>query len=445
MRNKNCTLCPLGTNGIKPKNPCLMSSIPKEGCDILIVAESPTQLDDTNGRIFSGKGLGEIAAFFGDTGLRVHLSYAAKCAKPGKDSKITDKMVKLCAANYLKNEIEQLKPGHIIVLGASALYGVTGKKGITEKLGNRFYDENLGYYLYVTIHQAQAAFDDQQKQTLWGHLNLFKRWVMGQASDDTVIQFNPPVHEINTLKKLRNMRDQIADAGWVAAVDTETDGLNPYLNGQHIRMIQFCWDVDYGGCYVPLNIGDGCYWEKPDPDDPTRTIRIEAEPYWTADEWPEVGRILRDLMENVRCIWHNGKFDRLWLHLWGEREFGFPIRCPHILMDTMHVAHMLDENRPLGLKKLITQVLGYPTYDISDKLTRNLSLLFPYAAKDTVASLMLAQVFSKQLNGKTSTGCRAFILKSYVVWMRYLQRSRGVAGRSIDRKQSEFWKISPVK
>ena len=69
---------------------------------------------------------------------------------------------------------------------------------------------------------------------------------------------------------------------------------------------------------------------------------------------------------------------------------------------------LLDANRAIDwsasgvggiprVKKLITSELGYPTYDIPDKLTKNLSMLFPYSAKDTVASLLLAQKFSETL------------------------------------------------
>ena len=206
---------------------------------------------------------------------------------------------------------------------------------------------------------------------------------MGEVDEGSIAltQFNPPVHEINTLKKLRDMVARIEAADWIVAVDTETDGLNPYLPGKHIRTIQFCWDADYGGCYVPLNIGDGCYWQingtelnKRVEEVPRylryamRTIRAQhaperstprrlsgkcpAQAYWSDEEWPEVGLILRDLMSKAKCIWHNGKFDRLWLHLWGQREFGFPILCPNILMDSMHVAHMLNENRLVKLKKV---------------------------------------------------------------------------------------------
>jgi len=63
-------------------------------------------------------------------------------------------------------------------------------------------------------------------------------------------------------------------------------------------------------------------------------------------------------------------------------------------MDTLHVAFSLDENRSLKLKQLITSELGYPTYDIPDKLTKDLDVLIPYSTKDTVATLLLAKKYS---------------------------------------------------
>jgi len=61
------------------------------------------------------------------------------------------------------------------------------------------------------------------------------------------------------------------------------------------------------------------------------------------------------------------------------------------------VAHALNENRVLKLKSLITSELGFPTYDIDDKLTKDLDVLIPYATRDTVATLMLANKYAALL------------------------------------------------
>ncbi len=393
MRNSTCNLCSLGSQSPKPpKHVCLMPTLP-ESCDIMIVAENPTVKDDDFGRIFVGDGLKGIKDFFteGDINLSVYCSFAVKCRRPNKDTKITGLNHKTCGINYLRKEIEQLKPKHIIFLGAGALYAGTGTKGITEKRGTRYFDDKINAYVYCTLHQAQALYDEQNKKTLWEDLNLFKGWITGTSEYDEN-KFNPPIHIADTLKRLRRVQQLIKEANCPIACDTETTGLNPYDPNGQIRTIQFCWDVDFGGITIPLETGEGSYFE----DETGNKIPVDS--FWTEEEWIEVGEILRDILFNNYIDWHNGKFDRLWLHEWGIRKFGYPLLAPNIHMDTLHVAHLFDENRLLGLKKLITQELGFPTYDIPDKLTKNLSVLFEYAAKDAVASLMLAQKFGKDLH-----------------------------------------------
>ena len=146
-----------------------MSKTP-EKVDILIVAENPTQIDDTHGRIFGGKGLGEIAKFFEDTGLDIHCAYSVRCLKPGKQFKIQDSNVKTCSINYLREEIKECQPDHIIVLGGNALYGATGTKGITEKTGNRYYDEKLEAWI---ISHGSPSSSRLRRPTEAGALGQF--------------------------------------------------------------------------------------------------------------------------------------------------------------------------------------------------------------------------------------------------------------------------------
>lgn len=357
----------------------------KPGCDVMIVAEMPSLSDETYNVTFSGRGLIEIKKFFESAGLRVYTTYAVKCPKSDRSLKLLDKHIKPCAENYLAHEITNIKPKHIITLGTNAMYAVTRKKGMLDKRGNRTFDVRCNAYVYPTLHQAQALYNAEQKEMMYADLHLFRKWITtevqgGNASED----FNPPVRVVDTLAGLRKLRQMIKDAGGIVAVDTETTGLNAYVHDGHIRTIQFCWDPEFGGVFVPLIVGEGCYYDTPDN---------LAAPFWENEPLEDAVDIIRDILAESRCIWHNGKFDRIWLNNWGKRNFGSPILAPKTYMDTLHVAHMINENRPLKLKKLITEELAVPTYDIADKLTKDLGLLIPYATKDTVASLLLARKY----------------------------------------------------
>jgi len=397
MRNPTCALCTFGANNIRvPKNPCLMPAVEDiKPLPVAIIAEQPYQQDDIYGQIFVSKQLAEIRKFFKDKGIQAYCTYALKCPRPHKDIKPNEKAIKVCAhginletkkqerTGYLQAELALVKPKHIITLGANAFYGATGQKqGSVRPNGGRYLDEKTGVYLYPTIHPLQASYSIQAKETLWADLRRFADWI--QCGYEESVEFNPPVYVADTLKSLRALQKRIRAAGGLVAVDTETQGLNPYVYGKHVRSIQFCWDEDFGGVFVPLKLEEDCYY----------TDKSNRASFWTDEPLSEAVEIIREILWESRCIWHNGKFDRLWLYMWGLREFGEPIPAPNIYMDTLHVAHNLDENRVLKLKQLITSELGYPTYDIPDKLTKNLDVLIPYAVKDTVCDLLLAKKYA---------------------------------------------------
>jgi len=403
-RNPECDYCQFGVNADpKPKNVCLL---PEEigPHDVMLIAEQPTKQDDIYGQVFSGRGLADIKEFLEKRGVDVYATYALKCVKPNKDTKPKPKDAKLCGfgasprkgapvvGGYLAREIKLVRPKHIICMGANTFVAVTGKSsGFGDLKSNRYWDERLEAYVYATDHHASALYNQQVKEQMIADLKRFIEWMNTPEEKVDSIQFTPPIRVASTLKSLRMMQRKIREAGGVIAVDTETQGLNPYLPGKQIRCIQFCWDAEYGGVFVPLGLEEDCYF----------TNKAAQHNYWQEGETlEEAVEIIREILLENQCIWHNGKFDRIWLHEWGTREFGEPILAPNIYMDTMHVAHTVNENRSLKLKQLITTELGFPTYDITDKLTKDLDILIPYAARDTVASLLLALKYSGILKRK---------------------------------------------
>ena len=385
MRNPQCNLCSFGVDSPRAnKNICLMPEELKQ-CDVMLIAETPLYNDDLEGIPWAGKGLQEIRSFFSKANIPVHCSYAMKCPKPTRETKVKDTQIKVCALQYLQEEIKQVKPRHIICFGAGALYGATLAKGFTSLQSSRILNPKLDAYVYATIHQAQAMYNQERKDQLGRDLRRFREWVV---KGDEVTTFDPPVYIADSLNAIKKLRRLIKESGGEVAVDTETQGLNQYLPNKNIRCIQFCWDEDFGGVFVPLILEPDCYY----------TNLKQTHNFWPDwDEFVESMQIIRKILLESDVDWQNGKFDRIWLHEWGTRVFGKPILAPNINMDTMHVAHIIDENRPIGLKKLIVQELGVPSYDIPDKLTKDLDVLIPYATKDTVAGRILARKYKDTL------------------------------------------------
>lgn len=350
----------------------------------MVVVEAPGTVDDKHGEPFHSTTLKAIKHLFEQNGVKAHFTYAVKCAKPDRSTEIKGDWVKTCRTEHLSQEIALIKPKHIICLGSNAVYAALGrKKKIEEFRGARFLEEKSGTYFYITYHQNQTLYNVTQKLDFWNDLNRFIGWIKGEGKEQ---KFDPKLYFVHTLAGLRKIRDLILAHDGPVAVDTETTGLNPYAKNGHVRTIQFCWDEEFGGVAVPLwLIG---YWG----GDKKALVQ-----YWQDESIKEAIEIIREILAKKKIIWHNGKFDRIWLYCWGIRMTGKPIFAPRIYMDTMHVAHLLNENRKLGLKKLITEEFGFETYDISDKLTLDLDKLVPYAAKDTVAALLLARKYEADL------------------------------------------------
>lgn len=387
VQNPECNLCPFGMDSPKrPTNICLFPPMP-ESCDVAIVAEQPYQRDDVAGEVFLGKELRQIKELFEEAGLSVYCTYAMKCARPARNVVPTGPQVKTCSNEYLKKEIRLLRPKHIVVLGANAYYGACGNKAGRQAQGNRHYSTRWDAYVYYAAHPIQAAYNLEVKKTLQAQMKLFLKWITTPESEN--IEFDPPVYIADSVKMLKNVQKMIRRAGGIVAVDTETLGLDQFNPKAYVRSIQFCWDPAFGGVFVPLDLEEDCYYTDPE----------SRATFWPEDSLEDGIKVVREILHESQCIWHNGKFDRIWLHTWGQRRFGAPIVAPRIYMDTMHAAHLIEENRPLKLKQLITSELGYPTYDIPDKLTKDMTIFIPYATRDTVASYLLAQKYVEVLNG----------------------------------------------
>lgn len=87
---------------------------------------------------------------------------------------------------------------------------------------------------------------------------------------------------------------------------------------------------------------------------------------------------------------HNSLFDDLcWFRLTGV--------LPHCSLDTMVVAHLLDENRQKGLKYLGRSLLGFPNWDVDAKKDHELTTLMTYLAGDVKATWQLRQRFIAEL------------------------------------------------
>jgi DNA polymerase-1 len=382
IRNPGCVLCPLHEGA---EHVCLMGSGPIPA-DIMIVGEAPGEREDEAHRAFvgkSGKLLTEMLLRVGINRRDVYITNAAKCRPPDNETPKRGH-IKTCVSEYLLKELELVKPKFVLLLGNSALQGLTGKSGITKKRGTTFVLGN-GITAMATFHPAAVLRNPRLGSEVDADLRRFARMVRGEKED-----MPTKVRIIRTKTHLKWLLANLKRADVISwDIETYTHWTKstpapkkPGLQEWHgedsqIVSIGFSWKPGEAAV-LPLHHKKSP-WKNPDA----------------------VFELLRDVMTrpDAKYIAHNGKFDAKWMHAKGifvRQDF-----------DTMLAAHMLDENRTKGLKPLSQLLLGADAYDVGEELGNAyfmpLKRLCIYNGKDCDYTLRLYYLFREQLKAEPRT------------------------------------------
>jgi len=140
---------------------------PGEFSRVMVVGEAPGGDEDREGVPFlgrAGKMLWDLMPMERDL---VHVTNVLKC-RP-KDNKITDASVPVvCGAQWLKREIDAVKPVLILSLGKTALRFFTGDKtaSIMERTGQVEWNDKIGAWVVYCIHPAMILYSAENKPLL---------------------------------------------------------------------------------------------------------------------------------------------------------------------------------------------------------------------------------------------------------------------------------------
>jgi uracil-DNA glycosylase family 4 len=368
VRNAACTACKMHTEA--------------EGDDVCVTAEGNSRAKVL---IVSKNPLGprsrkELHTYLERAGFNVEelaFTGAVKCLtwelQPGK------KDLKECKS-YLDAEIDFIKPEWILTLGNEAMQATIGKSGITKYRGVTFPHQS-GAKVIPTIAPAMVYRNPGLKAGFEADLSYFHRAATGgRLPAQTEPDFIGHVLNKDMLKQVCDILSRADEVSF----DIESTGFDEFDPDARIVSIAFT-TVQYVGeaaeaiwsCFaVPL-------WH---PQSPWRNV------------WERVLRILLKLVRKIKKRnAHNGKFDCRWL-----KKFG--IKIP-LTFDTMLAAHLLDENRPKGLKPLARTLLGAPPWDIQIKNvkgrpwweTHGLDNILRYNALDTWHSHRLFHLLREQI------------------------------------------------
>lgn len=135
---------------------------------LMFIGEGPGYDEDQQGEPFVGKAgqlLTKIIEAMKLTRQMVYITNMVKCRPPGNRTPREDEMF-ICFENYLKWQIEWIKPKIICALGNCAAQGLLHTKESISSLRGRFHDYN-GIKLMPTFHPAYLLRNSQDKAKSW--------------------------------------------------------------------------------------------------------------------------------------------------------------------------------------------------------------------------------------------------------------------------------------
>lgn len=264
-------------------------------------------------------------------------------------------------------EIEELRPTHILTLGATVLKALNKKSKITELHGQEF--DYKGIKCLPTFSPAVALRDPARLPGLRKDISKFGHLLAGTPGHDAEMHWEV----IRNLDQWNIFIGEFQASSEVAA-DIETTGLDPEADGAEINSIQFSLSATDKNWALPLMVRDGPWREKP-------AVRQEFI------------STLVELSAGKVIIGQNFKFDNRWIF----RKYGVRF---HLSFDTMLAHHLLDENSPHGLKELASEFCNAPSYDVDLKTKLGLGDLekfYKYGCWDTHWTRMLYYIFRKRI------------------------------------------------
>ena len=162
---EDCKKCKLSQNRLN-----IVWGKGNEHANVMFIGEGPGAEEDKTGLPFVGKAGKLLDMAFQAVGIdkdSVYIANVVKCRPPGNRNPEADE-IEACSG-YLKEQIQQINPKIIVLLGSVALKAFLGNQyKITESRGKWF--EKDGRYIMPTFHPAALLRDEAKKIFLYQDL-----------------------------------------------------------------------------------------------------------------------------------------------------------------------------------------------------------------------------------------------------------------------------------
>lgn len=365
IRDPLCTKCSMSASS--EAGTCIVSKGPI-GAEVLIVTKYHPSTWAKN----------EMDKYLDEAGVTKSRAYTGviKCKSENEPTK-TD--IRACS-EYLRKEIVAIGPKVVLAVGNEALLALTGRVGIMKyraRAEHHRIDDSLEVVIFPTISPAMVRRNPGQRVGFVADLEYVKRLLAGETSP------TPPPERMRVVMTpggLRALVDALKASHGVS-YDIETNKFSEHDADSVIASISFTmWGPDFTNPEV---------WGLP--------LAHPESPF--VGRWKETLLEIKEALQSRKSIIaHNGKFDGRWMS-----QFGSPLR---LTFDTMLAAHILNENRPKGLKPLAQALLGAVPWDIDATrvMERPLAEVMKYNGLDTWYTAHLYRLFLKELKEQPRLG-----------------------------------------
>lgn len=372
-RNPDCRECKLHSTA---DYVCLLGNgrVPNA---VMAIGEAPGAREDDSGKPFvgqSGQKLEKLAEAAGwDIRNEWFITNAVHC-RPPDNRKPSKGEIKACG-QWLRLEVDFVKPKWAILLGATAVAATLGKGyKLSDIRGQVVEHEGIKYF--STFHPSFVLRDPRKEPVMLADLRKFRGLVDGLTDEGKLPGFKPVY--VTDQRAFDRMKEALRSERWTAS-DLETTGLDQFPRPDA--------DKPFGVVTLGLTAHGSQYIV------PLYHPEVNGQRFKPAhDIVHELDPIVRDLC----LVGHNWKFDSLWLRrVYGVRWYAD--------FDTMIAAHILDENRSVSLKSLAME--NFDAMDYSLDFKKRSPYMYPlkqvmkYHALDIYYTGEHYKLFSEQLAG----------------------------------------------
>ncbi|HNX30401.1 MAG TPA: uracil-DNA glycosylase [Holophaga sp.] len=174
---QDCQACPLGPGRIR-----FVFGEGDPGARMMFIGEGPGRDEDLQGRPFVGRAgelLDKMIAAIGYQRRQVYITNIVKCRPP--DNRTPTPQESQTCLPYVKRQIELIRPGVIVTLGATPLRELLGERaGITRIRGQwRRLDMLGGIPVMPTFHPAYVLrqYTQDVRRAVWEDLKAARAWL----------------------------------------------------------------------------------------------------------------------------------------------------------------------------------------------------------------------------------------------------------------------------